>query len=85
MKLNQKLVAGIAIVAVLGLPFLIKATRGESSKEMDIVAVSPQEIRPTILASGVLAYLNEVNLTSELVAKVRDAALTAEEAMRREQ
>ncbi len=72
MKPNKKILAGLLVVAVIGLPLLIKAMRGESSKEVDIVAVAEQEIRPTILASGVLAYLNEVNLTSELVAKVRD-------------
>lgn len=72
MKPNKKILAGLLVVAVIGLPLLIKATRGESSKEVDIAAAAAQEIRPTILASGVLAYLNEVNLTSELVAKVRD-------------
>jgi HlyD family secretion protein len=72
MKPNKKILAGLLIAAVIGLPLLIKATRGESSKEVDIAAAAEQEIRPTILASGVLAYLNEVNLTSELVAKVRE-------------
>lgn len=72
MKSKKKILAGVLIAAVVGLPLLIKATRGESSKEVDIAAAAAQEIRPTILASGVLAYLNEVNLTSELVAKVRE-------------
>jgi HlyD family secretion protein len=72
MKPNKKILAGLLVAAVIGLPLLIKATRGESSKEVDIAAAAEQEIRPTILASGVLAYLNEVNLTSELVAKVRE-------------
>jgi HlyD family secretion protein len=72
MKPNKKILAGVLVVAVIGLPLLLKVTRGESSKEVEIAAASAQEIRPTILASGVLAYLNEVNLTSELVAKVRE-------------
>lgn len=72
MKPNKKILAGVLVAVVIGLPLVIKATRGESSKEMDIAEVAAQEIRPTILASGVLAYLNEVNLTSELVAKVRE-------------
>ena len=59
------------VVAVIAVPLLIKATRGESSKEVDIAVAAEQDIRPTILASGVLAYLEEVKLTSELVAKVR--------------
>lgn len=72
MKPNRKLLAAIALVAVIAVPLLIKATRGDSSKEVDIAVAAAQDIRPTILASGVLAYLEEVNLTSELVAKVRD-------------
>lgn len=72
MKPNKKFIVAAGIVALIAIPLVIKAMRGESSKEMDIAAAAAQEIRPTILASGVLAYLNEVNLTSELVAKVRD-------------
>ncbi len=72
MKPNKKFVVVAGIVALIAIPLIIKATRGESSKEVDIAAAAAQEIRPTILASGVLAYLNEVNLTSELIAKVRD-------------
>lgn len=72
MKINRKLLVVIAIVAIIGLPFVIKASRGEANKEVDIVVAAEQQIRPTILASGVLAYLTEVNLTAELVAKVRE-------------
>src|SRR5688572_15689209 len=71
MKPNRRMLVAGLLVAVIAIPLLIKATRGESSKEVDIAAAAAQEIRPTILASGVLAYLEEVNLTSELVAKVR--------------
>ena len=73
MKANRKYVAAAVIAAVLAVPILIKATRGESSKDVDVAVAAAQDIRPTILASGVLAYLEEVNLTSELVAKVRSA------------
>ena len=72
MKPNKKMLVAGLLVAVVALPLLIKATRGESRKEVDIAVAATQDIRPTILASGVLAYLEEVNLTSELVAKVRD-------------
>jgi HlyD family secretion protein len=72
MKINKKLLAVIAIAAVIGVPFVVKSTRGEASKEVEIAVAAEQLIRPTILASGVLAYLNEVNLTAELVAKVRE-------------
>lgn len=72
MKLNKKVVVAAVIVAVIAIPLLIKAGRGDSRKEVTIAVASEQAIRPTILASGVLAYLNEVNLTSEVVAKVRE-------------
>ncbi|MBP6596399.1 MAG: efflux RND transporter periplasmic adaptor subunit [Arenimonas sp.] len=72
MKLNKKLLAAVVIAAVIAVPLLIKAGRGDASKQVDIAAATEQSIRPTILASGVLAYLNEVNLTSEVVAKVTE-------------
>jgi len=72
MKLNKKLVAAVVIAAVILVPLLVKISRGDASKAVEIVVASEQPIRPTILASGVLAYLTEVNLTSELIAKVRE-------------
>lgn len=72
MKPNRKLLVAVLLVAVIAIPVLIKVTRGDSSKEVDIAVAAAQDIRPTILASGALAYLEEVNLTSELVAKVRE-------------
>jgi len=72
MKINRKWLAAAAIAAVVVVPLLIKSLRGESRTDVDVVVAAEQAIRPTILASGVLAYLEEVNLTSELVAKVRE-------------
>ena len=72
MKPNKKYIAVAVIVAVLAVPLLVKMGRGESSKEVEIAIAAEQVIRPTILSSGVLAYRNEVDLTSELVAKVRE-------------
>ena len=72
MKPNKKILVTAAIVAIIAIPLLIKFVRGDASKEVTIAVAAEQEIRPTILASGVLAYLNEVNLTSEVVAKVRE-------------
>lgn len=72
MKPNKKLFVVLGIVALIAIPLLIKAGRGDSSKQVSMAVAEEQAIRPTILASGVLAYLNEVNLTSEVVAKVRE-------------
>lgn len=72
MKLNKKWVAAAIVVAVVALPLAIKSLRGESRTEVEVVLASEQDIRPSILASGLLAYLDEVNLTAELVAKVEE-------------
>ena len=72
MKPNKKVLVAAAIVAIIAIPLLIKLVRGDASKQVTIAVAAEQVIRPTILASGVLAYLNEVNLTSEVVAKVRE-------------
>ena len=72
MKPNKKYIALAVILAVIAVPLLVKMGRGESSKEVEIAIAAEQVIRPTILSSGVLAYRNEVDLTSELVAKVRE-------------
>jgi HlyD family secretion protein len=72
MKPLGKVILGSAIALALVLVVTMSRMRGESSKEVDIAVAAEQAVRPTILASGVLAYLNEVNLTSELVAKVRE-------------
>lgn len=67
---TKKWLAGGAIVAVLVVPFAVRSLRGDSATQVDIAAVERQTVRPTILASGSLAYGTEVNLTAEVVAKV---------------
>lgn len=71
MKFNKKWLAAGIVLAVIALPIIIGKSKGEKGLEVDISQAALHEIRPTILASGVLAYRTEVNLTSELVAKVR--------------
>ena len=67
---KKKWLAGGLVAAVLVVPFLVKQAGGEDGIEVDIAPAALQDIRPTILASGVLAYRNDVDLTAELVAKV---------------
>ena len=71
MKFNKKWLAAAVVLSVIVLPIIVGKSKGDNGLEVDISEVGSHEIRPTILASGVLAYRNEVNLTSELVAKVR--------------
>lgn len=71
MKFNKKWLAAAVVLAVVVVPIIIGKSKGEQGIEVEIAKAGLHEIRPTILASGVLAYRTEVNLTSELVAKVR--------------
>ena len=71
MKFNKKWLAAAVVLAVIVVPIIIGKSKGEQGMEVEIAKAGLHEIRPTILASGVLAYRTEVNLTSELVAKVR--------------
>jgi HlyD family secretion protein len=68
---RKKWLGASAIVLVLAIPFVVKQTRGESGTGVDLAKVSEQQIRTTILASGSLAYVSEVTLTAELVARVQ--------------
>jgi HlyD family secretion protein len=67
---KKKWLAGGLVVAVLVVPFAVRGLRGDDATAVEIATVGAQAVRPTILASGSLAYGTEVNLTSEVVAKV---------------
>lgn len=72
---KKKLLVLGAIVLGLVSVFVISGSRGKKGTEVKLETVTLQEIRPTILASGTLAYRTEVNLTSELIAKVKTIAV----------
>lgn len=71
MKPNRKWLIATGIVLVLVVPIVIKKNRGASATEVDLATAAPQLVQPSILASGTLAFRNEVNLTSEVTGKVR--------------
>ncbi|MGN6112776.1 MAG: efflux RND transporter periplasmic adaptor subunit [Luteimonas sp.] len=70
MKFERKWLAAGLVVAVVAVPLLVRACKGDSAKQLDLVKVQERAIHPTILAPGILAYRNEVNLTSELTGRV---------------
>ena len=74
MRIPKKALIAAGIVAVLALPFIAQRGAGDAV-EVRIAAATPQVIRPTILASGTLAFRTEVNLTSEVVAQVTEVAV----------
>lgn len=68
--MNRKLIVFGAIgVALVALPLVAKLTRGDSAKEVELALVEPQQIRSSVLASGQLAYREEVELRSEVIGK----------------
>jgi HlyD family secretion protein len=77
---KKALVAG-GILLVLALPFLVKRGGGDAL-EVTLATAAPQAIRPSILASGTLAYRTEVNLTSEVLASVAEVLVEEGEQVR---
>jgi HlyD family secretion protein len=75
MKLERKWLAAALVVAVVAVPLLVRGCKGDSAKQVDLVKVQERAIHPTILAPGILAYRNEVNLTSELTGRVATIAI----------
>src|SRR5690606_30600268 len=71
MKLERKWLAAALVVAVVALPLAVRGCRGDDARQLDLVEVEARGIHPTILAPGILAYRNEVNLTSELTGRVQ--------------
>lgn len=67
---TKKALAGVLVVAVLVLPFAVRGLHGEGGTPVHVEPAAARAVRPTILASGMLAYATEVNLTSEVIAKV---------------
>lgn len=76
MKPNRKWLAAALMVAVVVVPLAIKHSRGASGIEVEMAPAQEREVRPTILASGVLAYRTEVDLTAEVVGKVSEILIT---------
>lgn len=71
MRIPKKALIAGGIVLVLALPFIAKRGGGDAV-EVQAATAAPQTIRPTILASGTLAFRTEVKLTSEVLAKVSE-------------
>jgi HlyD family secretion protein len=71
MKFDRKWLIAALIVAVIVVPLILKKTRGTASTGVDLAKIEERQVQPSILASGVLAFRNEVDLTAEVTAKVR--------------
>ncbi len=63
--------SGLAVLLV-GLPLIAKFTGGSDAKQVELVKVELKLIKSSILASGTLAYREQVQLRSEVIGKVID-------------
>lgn len=71
--MNRKLLvfAGLG-VALVALPLVARLGRGDQAKEVEAATVAAQAIKSSVLASGVLAYREQVQLRSELIGKAAE-------------
>jgi len=75
MKIDKRWIAGAVLVLAIAVPLGLKRVTGDSGTPVDLATVAEQQVRPSILASGTLAYKVEVNLTAEVLARVASIAV----------
>jgi HlyD family secretion protein len=75
MKIDKRWIAGAVLVLAIAVPLALKRITGDSGTPVDLATVAEQQVRPSILASGTLAYKVEVNLTAEVLARVANIAV----------
>lgn len=69
-KKRWLLLAALLLIAAVATAVTLRA--GGNGKPVNLASVAQQDIRPSILASGTLAYRTEVQLTAEVTAKVKE-------------
>ncbi|MDN3577523.1 efflux RND transporter periplasmic adaptor subunit [Chitinimonas viridis] len=69
---KKKWLGLIAVIGIIAVPLVVKSKSGGDGKPVDIAIAAQQEIKPTILASGSLTYRTEVDLRSEVTARVQE-------------
>ncbi|GGY05467.1 efflux RND transporter periplasmic adaptor subunit [Paludibacterium paludis] len=62
----------LLVAGIVALPLVLRGRLGGRGAEVDVAVAAAQEIRPSILASGVMVYRNQVDLTAEVTAKVKE-------------
>lgn len=61
-----------AIVALIALPVVLKLTRSDNHKVVDVEKVTTRALTPTVLASGTLTYESQVTLAPEVTGRVKE-------------
>lgn len=68
--MKRKYLVGIGLAAMLAVPVILKATRGEPARKVDVEQLALRDIKSSILASGHLLYEEQVLLSPEVIGKV---------------
>src|SRR5688572_10461601 len=74
-----------AIAALIALPVVLKLSRDDTNKSVDIEQVSLRGLTPTVLASGSLTYESQVTLAPEVTGRVTEILVEEGDQVRRDQ
>ena len=74
MKFDRRWIAAGLVVLAIAAPLALRRVQGAGGLPVEIDPAAEREVRPSILASGVLAHRVEVNLPSEVLARVASIA-----------
>ncbi len=84
MTRKQWIVIG-AIAALIALPVVMKLTRGDTSKVVELESVASRALTPTVLASGSLTYESQVTLAPEVTGRVKEILVEEGDHVKRDQ
>jgi len=68
--MKKILIFAVLTALLVGLPLVSKLTRGTDAKQVEVQTVELKLIKSSILASGTLAYREQVQLRSEVIGQV---------------
>ena len=84
MTRKQWIVVG-AIVVLIVVPVVLKLTRSDTDKAVDVEHVTAHALTPTVLASGSLTYESEVTLAPEVTGRVKEILVKEGDQVNRDQ
>jgi HlyD family secretion protein len=81
---KQWIAVGV-IVALIAIPVVLKLSRDDTSKMVDVEQVSLRALTPTVLASGSLTYESQVTLAPEVTGRVTEILVEEGDQVKRDQ
>lgn len=85
MNTPKKTLLGLLVAGLLAVPLLARHLGPPAALAVELHTVAQRELRPTVLASGVLAFQQEVQLSSELIGPVTELLVREGDRVRRGQ